>query len=317
MDLNLPIFDQVSDCKNLLIAGMGGGFDVFCGLPIYFELQRRGINVHLANYSFSNIETLKKGIRLTDTLVGVTTEIDGHFVYFPELYLTQWFKAKYNADVPIWCFHKTGVRPLLENYQELVDFLKLDGIILIDGGVDSLMRGDEYEVGTIIEDSISLIVVGDLKDVPVRLIACIGFGAERDMAYEQVLGNIATLAKTDAFLGSCSLMKQMEVYQDYESAVLTVQGQPHQDASVINSSIISAVRGEFANHHLTDKTAGSRLWISPLMPIYWFFDLPPVARRTLLYSALRYTDTFQDAWRAMLQFLQKTPKRRPSRIPLP
>jgi hypothetical protein len=316
MNLNLPIFDQVSNCKNLLIAGMGGGFDVFCGLPICFELQRRGINVHLASYSFSNIETLKKGIRLTDTLVGVTAEIDGHFVYFPELYLTQWFKAKYNANVPIWCFHKTGVRPLLENYQELVDYLSIDGILLIDGGVDSLMRGDEYELGTILEDTISLITVGELKNIPVRLIACVGFGAERDMAYEQVLGNIATLAKMDAFLGSCSLTKRMEVYQDYESAVLTVQGQPNQDASVINSSIISAVRGEFANHHLTDKTAGSQLWISPLMPIYWFFELPAVAQRTLLYSTLRYTDTFQDTWRAMLQFLQKTPKRRPTRIPL-
>jgi len=34
MDLNLPILDQLASCKNLLIAGMGGGYDVFCGLPI-------------------------------------------------------------------------------------------------------------------------------------------------------------------------------------------------------------------------------------------------------------------------------------------
>ncbi|MCK6628246.1 MAG: hypothetical protein L6R45_24105 [Anaerolineae bacterium] len=33
MNLNLPIFDQVAHCQNLLIAGMGGGFDLFCGLP--------------------------------------------------------------------------------------------------------------------------------------------------------------------------------------------------------------------------------------------------------------------------------------------
>ena len=32
MDLNLPTLNQLSNCKNLLIAGMGGGFDVFCGL---------------------------------------------------------------------------------------------------------------------------------------------------------------------------------------------------------------------------------------------------------------------------------------------
>ncbi len=55
MHLNLPMLDQVSSCRNLLIAGMGGGFDLFCGLPIYFELQRRGQRAHLANYSFSMV----------------------------------------------------------------------------------------------------------------------------------------------------------------------------------------------------------------------------------------------------------------------
>ena len=48
MKLNLPILSQVSACENLLIAGMGGGFDVFCGLPIYFDLVQRGQRVHLA-----------------------------------------------------------------------------------------------------------------------------------------------------------------------------------------------------------------------------------------------------------------------------
>lgn len=316
MNLNLPNVDELSGCKNLLIAGMGGGFDIFCGLPIYFELQQRGINVHLANYSFSMIEALRQGVRLSETLVGVTHDLDGRFVYFPELYLSQWFKAKHNADVTIWSFHKTGVRPLLENYHALIDHLGIDGILLIDGGVDSLLRGDESDVGTLIEDSISLIAVGELKSVPVRQIACIAFGAERDMPYEQVLSNVAALTKMGSFLGSCSLIPQMDVYQDYEDAVLKVQGQARQDASVINSSIISAVRGEFGNHHLTDKTAGSTLWISPLMPIYWFFDLPAVARRSLLYSALRYTDTAQDAWRAMMQFRRTTGIRRPTRIPL-
>ena len=52
MELNLPIFEHLSSCQNLLIAGMGGGFDIFCGLPIYFELQKRVPQVHLANLSF-------------------------------------------------------------------------------------------------------------------------------------------------------------------------------------------------------------------------------------------------------------------------
>ncbi len=77
MQLNLPIINQLSNCNNLLIAGMGGGFDIFCGLPIYFELQKLGKKVHLANLTFSNIAfsqaaNLKNTIPLTDTLVGIT-----------------------------------------------------------------------------------------------------------------------------------------------------------------------------------------------------------------------------------------------------
>lgn len=316
MEFNLPIFEQLAGCRNVLIAGMGGGFDVFCGLPIYFELRRRGLNAHLANYSFSEVDQLSQGFHLTEMLVGVTAEITGCFLYFPELHLARWLKSEFGEDIPIWAFPRTGVRPLLDNYAELVDYLKIDAIILIDGGVDSLMRGDEHEIGTLGEDSVSLIAVSDLDNVPVRLVACTAFGAEEAMSYEQVFENMAALIKLDAYLGSCALTQRMDVYQTYEEAVLAVQRLPTQDASVINSSIISAVHGEFGNFHLTAKTYGSHLWISPLMPIYWFFELDAVAQRTLLYSALRYTDTIQDVFRALVEFRQITPTRPPTRIPL-
>ena len=111
MILNLPIIDQLSECDNILIAGMGGGYDVFCGLSIYFELARLGKSVHLASLSFSDIVGLDDTDEtLTDTLVGVTTDIDGVFDYFPELYLAQWFDY-YGEDITIWCFAKTGARP--------------------------------------------------------------------------------------------------------------------------------------------------------------------------------------------------------------
>ena len=121
MDLNLPILDQVSNCKNLLVAGMGGGFDIFCGLPIYFELKSRGLNVHLANYSFSPFENLSKGTFLTDSLVGITADTESPYHYSPERYLAKWFREKRGEEITIWCFEKTGVRPLLENYQSLAN----------------------------------------------------------------------------------------------------------------------------------------------------------------------------------------------------
>lgn len=317
MELNLPIFDQLIGCQNLLIAGMGGGFDVFCGLPIYFELQQRGQNAHLANFSFSDVVNFRGGVRLTDTLVGVTADYEGIVPYFPELYLARWFHEKRNETITLWYFQKTGARPLLENYRILAEHLSIDGILLMDGGVDSLVRGDEAGAGTLIEDATSLFAVNELTQIPTRLMGCIAFGAEQGIAHAHILENIATLTEAGGFLGACLLTPQMEAYQAYEEAVLYVQGQEFQDASVINSCIVSAVQGHYGSYHLTEKTQGSRLWISPLMPIYWFFDLPTVARHNLFLPQLRGTDTFMDALRAYRLYAQHIRKRPASRIPLP
>lgn len=317
MRLNLPIFDQLASCQNILIVGMGGGYDIFCGLPIYFELKAQGLKVHLANYSFSEITKLKDGLRLTETLVGITADTQAAFDYFPERYLALWFREHLREDITLWCFEKTGARPLLENYHTLVEHLQIDAILLVDGGVDSLLRGDETEIGTVFEDTISLIAVSEVKNVQTKLLACIGLGVEQEILYAQIFENIAKLTEAGAFLGNCTLVAQMECYQLYEAAVGYVQSQPRQESSVINTSVLSAVQGKFGNYHTSDKTQGSRLWISPLMSIYWFFDVRAVARRNLLFSALRYTDTLTDGLRALLQTRRTLPARKASKIQLP
>jgi hypothetical protein len=314
MNLNLPIVSQIAGKRNILLAGMGGGFDIFCGLPLYIELRTKGWNVHLANFSFADIEALSGGDRLSPTLVGVHHDSAEVAVYFPEFYLAQWLKERFDQRIPVWSFHKTGAVPLLENYRLLVKTLAIDAIILVDGGVDSLLRGDEEETGTLIEDSLSLFAVNALSDISSRMIVCLGFGAEESIAYTQVLENIASLTKTGGFWGACSLTPEMEAYKLYEEAVLYAQAKPYQDPSVINSCIVSAARGHFGNFHLTKKTKGSRLSISPLMLLYWFFELSTVARHHLFLSSLKDTQTFMQAVFQHVSLLAGVPKRVTPRI---
>jgi hypothetical protein len=41
MDLaRVPFFERLAPARNVLIAGAGGGFDVFAGLPIYVKATR-------------------------------------------------------------------------------------------------------------------------------------------------------------------------------------------------------------------------------------------------------------------------------------
>ena len=132
MRLDLPSSIQLPDGASVLIAGMGGGFDVFCGLPIFFELQKRGYMVHLANLSFAPLQEYTDCDWLSTTLVGVgpaSTELTG---YHPERFLSQWFRECQGEERTIWCFDAAGAQAMAEDYRKLAQRLKLDAIVLVD-----------------------------------------------------------------------------------------------------------------------------------------------------------------------------------------
>lgn len=270
MQLNLPILDRLSDSKNILIAGIGGGFDIFCGLPIYFTLKEMGKNVHLANYSFSALAiaahycetvTLQTGL-----LEGATARIPDSLQlgYYPEGYLAQWFQKKLDEEIVVWMFAKIGPAALIPLYQKLVDHLEIDAMILLDGGVDSLMIGDEAGAGTFLEDTVSMIAIEQL-DIPVKIQACLGFGAELEVAHNNALKNMSALVKQGAYLGACALTKDMPVYQLYEDACRYVWEQPSHHKSHINMRVVSAVEGEFGDYHMYDDYVPQPVFVSPFM----------------------------------------------------
>ncbi len=319
MRLNLPIFDLLDNAQNILIAGAGGGFDIFSGLPLYFTLRDAGKNVHLANYSFTPIALMARystvKILRQHLLIGATAGVPQEFSpgYYPEGFLAQWFKTVRNEDVTVWMFDRVGPKLLHELYQDLVAHLKIDALILIDGGVDSLMIGDEAGAGTLLEDTISLTAAATL-DIPVKILACLGFGAELEVSHHNALANMAALVKEGAFYGSCALVKTMPVYQLYEAASRYVWEQPKHHKSQINMRVVSATTGEFGDHHLYDDYEQLEVFVSPLMSLYWFFDAHAVSRRSLLAPAIRDTTTIEDAHRATLQLrYQLQSRNRPHR----
>jgi hypothetical protein len=319
MQLNLPILDQLADSQNILIAGAGGGFDIFSGLPLYFTLRDMGKNVHLANYSFSEFDLVKLSSEpqsLADDLVlGPKGDIKYDLIYYPEGYLSQWFKRVRGEDVTVWMFARTGAGPLAEGYSALVNHLNIDALILVDGGVDSIMRGDEIGSGTMVEDSITLAAVKDI-DIPVKILACIGFGTELEEAlcHYTALENIASLTKDGALLGSCALIPQMEVFQLFEAACRYVWEQPNHVKSHISTRIIPAVNGEFGTYSMYPKEYPGA-FISPLMTLYWFFDVRMVTERNLLIPLIRHTATTMQAILMCASMKRTTPQRARRTLP--
>lgn len=313
--MTVPFWNELQEARRVLIAGAGGGFDVFSGLPLYFALRSQGKEVFLANLSFSRLGE-EAGRWHTPVLVEIDARSRGDEVYFPELHLARWFAGR-GESVPIYAFRKTGVVPLTEAYDVLVDHLELDTIVLVDGGTDCLMRGDEAGLGTPEEDIASLAAVFGTQ-VPRKLLACLGFGIDHfhGVCHAQFLENVAALTRVGAFLGAWSLTPERSEARLFGEAVTAVIRAMPRYPSIVCTSILSAVEGQFGDHHSTERTRGSELFINPLMSLYWTFRLDAVAERLIYPEYLYQTDTIESVSRVIHATHRACEGRRWRNIPL-
>ncbi len=306
----LPFFTELEGSRRVLLAGAGGGYDVFCGLPLYHALRGAGKEVSLANLAFTPVEALA-GRRPAPAVLAVTADTvgPGFINYFPEGYLCQWYRRQ-GEELTVYCFERTGVGPLREAYRAVVGELGVDTVVLVDGGTDSLMRGDEPGLGTPHEDVASLAAVDDL-DVARKLLVCLGFGVDtyHGVCHYHFLEAVAELTRAGAFLGAFSLLADMPEAVRYAQAAAAVHNAMPQHPSIVTSSILSALDGRYGDYHATPRTAGSKLWINPLMTLYWAFRLDAVARRVLYLEAMKRTETWAEVNRVIVEHLARCPSR--------
>ena len=310
--LRLPL--PLEQSHRILLAGAGGGFDLYAALPLYARLRALGKHVSLANLSFTYLGGTNAP-PLTRALYAVDATTEGPDAYFPERTLAR-FLSNRGDPVTIYAFDKVGVAPIREAYAHLAATLALDAIVLVDGGTDILMRGDESGLGTPEEDMTSLAAVASL-DIAVRMVACVGFGidAYHGVCHAHWLENVAALTSDGGFLGATALRKEMPEVQLYLDAVndadLATPGRP----SIVNGSIASAIEGHFGNYQRTVRTRESTLFINPLMTLLWAFDLPAVARRNLYLDRLGATESVWDVQLAIEAFRATVTKRPRQAIP--
>ncbi len=283
-----PLFAALRPARSVLIAGAGGGFDVYAGLPLALALWRGGVQVHLASLSFSQLELVDLDTWTARNVAAITPDTEGPDWYFPERTLARWLAAH---DLPstVYAFPPLGVQPLRAAYRYLADRLSLDAVVLVDGGTDILLRGDESALGSPVEDITSLAAAAGVE-VPIKLVTCLGFGidAYHGVNHVQVLENLAALDREGGYLGALSIPAASREAALYRDAVADAQAATPQRPSIVNGQIAAATRGEFGDVQFTHRTGGTALFVNPLMAIYFTVDLTKLAARCL------YLDRIED-----------------------
>jgi hypothetical protein len=310
-----PFFTRLRDARRVLVAGAGGGFDVYAGLPLALALRSAGKEVHLANLSFADLYGLDLDVWLEADVAAIGPDTAARGDYFPERTLARWLQGQ---DLPatVYAFPQTGVQPLRAAYRALVEHLGgVDALVLVDGGTDILMRGDEHGLGTPEEDMASLAAVNGLDEIPQRLVACLGFGvdAHHGVSHSLVLENLAALDRDGAYLGTFSLPRESREGALYLDAVAHAQRSTPEHPSIVNGSVAAAVRGDFGDVRFTRRTKDSELFINPLMSLYFCVDAPGLARHNLYLDRLENTALMRQISSVIEDFRAGPMRQRPPR----
>ncbi len=310
-----PLFERLDSAERILVAGAGGGFDIYAGLPLALSLIHRNKRVQFANLSFSALEGLPLDSWLAPGLAVITPETSLHQTYFPERTLAQWL-ALHGYPGRVHALSRTGVQPLRDAYRALIEQYAIDAVVLVDGGTDILMRGDESGLGTPEEDLTSVAALAAIEG-PDRLVVSIGFGVDayHGVSHGLVLENIAALERDGAYLGAFSVPRTTREGDLFVDAVAHAQEHTPDHPSIVNGSIAAAVRGEFGDVRFTSRTINSELFINPLMSLYFAFELEGIARNCLYLDRIEHTHLIRQVSSAIELFRDEVRQRPPRRIP--
>jgi hypothetical protein len=283
-----PLFTRLASSSRVLIAGAGGGFDVYAGLPLAVGLTALGKEVVLANFSFDDLSECDDWA--WPNVASVGPETDGNDLYFPERTLARWL-ASTNRPATVYTFPRMGVRPLRAAYHDLIEYRGIDAVVLVDGGTDILLRGDEARLGTPQEDMTSLAALAGIPDVK-RLVVCLGFGidAYHGVCASHVLENLAALGP--AYLGALSIPPSSAEARAYIDAVKHAQAETPSRPSIVNAQIAAALRGEFGDVDVNHRAAN--LFVNPLMAVYFAVDLAGLAASVDYLPRLENTETLHE-----------------------
>ncbi|MBS2037914.1 DUF1152 domain-containing protein [bacterium] len=267
--------ERLQPCQRVLLLGSGGRSDLLAAVPLALSLKAQNKEVFLA--------APLSGRKSSDRYREIPSKGKG-------------FENRLAArlGLPLYGFQPEGTLPRLEVLRDLARELCIDALVLVEAGVETLLRGDEPSLGTAADDLVSLAAAEQIE-LPVKLLANLGFGYDlsKGLSHAYTLEAMAELTRDGGFYGSLSLLPGTPEFQALlEGAQLLAASHPiHR--------LVQALCGEF----------GGENYLNPLANQYWFFNLDQVAARCRVLRWLENKITAMDVHRALTNYLTVNPPR--------
>jgi len=237
----------------------------------------------------------------------VSSKSKGAKDYAPEVGICQYLDETYPSTAPHFLYAYNARLfsvPMLKSlYKSLVEKHSVDAFILIDGGTDSLMRGDESGLGDPIEDAVSVATVASLEGLKAKILISIGFGSDRfnDVSDAASLRAVAELTKMGGFLGSVAVELNSPGHKSYKNCVEKIYSN-QTFRSVLTGMVLASTRGHFG--YETPEEIGyrgkqGRSFVWPLMCMLFSFDVDIVANRSYIVNWIKDEKTTDGCYGAL------------------
>jgi hypothetical protein len=286
--------------RTVLLCGCGGGFDFVHSLVLYPELRRLGKTVIIGSYSFGNPARILGAVPVFDEdgalAVRATAACLADAYYGPEVHVCSYLDEVHAGSAPhfVYAYYARAftVPTLTRLYRQLIAAHSVDAIVLVDGGSDSLMVGDEEGLGDPIEDAVSVAAVASLSGLRARVLIVVGLGTDRfnHVSDAASLRAVAELTRAGGFLGAVSLEPSAPGSVFYRGCLEHIY-QRQGFRSVLAGTIDSAIQGWFGRDAvppiLEQRVQSGQLFFWPLMAVLWGFDVEAVARRSMIGNWIR------------------------------
>ena len=206
----------------------------------------------------------------------------------PEVHVCSYLDSAYPDLAPhfLYAYYARAFSvPLLRQLDEqLILAHAVDAIVIVDGGSDSLMAGDEEGLGDPIEDAVWVATVASPDPRLVKILLSVGLGTDRDNDVSDAasLRAIAELTRLGGFLGAASLEPSgpcCRFYRDCLEHIYRVEvllGSLGDDC-LGHRGLVRPGRGPPAGRRPGER---GELFLWPLMAVLWAFDVDRVARRS-------------------------------------
>jgi hypothetical protein len=220
-------------------------------------------------------------------LVGPKTKYALNSVYFPEKYLTQWYQETQNKEFSIYTFPRSGPEVIKDILERIIQKHNIDLIIGVDGGTDSLMRGDEPELGTPEEDLSTLCAMSSCQIDQILVTTVFGVDSYHGVQHYYFLKGVAELSQNGGFFGVESLLPSSKEAKLYIDVLNYIHNKMPAYKSIVSTCLMESLQAKFGEIKLPVAPRSAQSFITPLSSMYWYFDAKKVTERCMYIKRIQ------------------------------